>query len=76
MASQTSESNVLLIAMASDDAVKAGIHAGKIVREAASVLGGGGGGKPSMAQAGGKNPEKMEDAFTSVRKIVKQQLGE
>lgn len=76
LASQTSESNVLLIAMASDDAVKAGIHAGKIVREAASVLGGGGGGKPSMAQAGGKNPEKMEDAFTSVRKIVKQQLGE
>ena len=75
LASQISEENVLIVAMANDEAMKAGAHAGKIVKEVAVILGGGGGGKPAIAQAGGKKPEKIDEAFHALRGIVEKQMG-
>ena len=46
------------MAMATDGAMKAGAHAGNLIKGIAAIVGGGGGGRPNMAQAGGKNPEK------------------
>ncbi|MDO5734683.1 MAG: alanine--tRNA ligase [Eubacteriales bacterium] len=62
-----SKDKVLLLAKASDDAIKAGYKAGNLVREAAQICGGSGGGKPSMAQAGGKDPSKVDEAIASIR---------
>ncbi len=62
---------VLLLVMATDDAVKAGAHAGKLVGEVAKITGGGGGGRPNMAQAGGKDASKLEAAFEKAVEIVK-----
>ncbi len=75
LASQISEENVLIVSMADDEAMKAGAHAGKIVKEVAVILGGGGGGKPAIAQAGGKKPEKIDEAFHALRGIVEKQMG-
>lgn len=50
----------------SDDQVKAGRHAGKLVKELANIVGGGGGGRPNSAQAGGTQPEKLDDALAAV----------
>ena len=58
----------------SDDAVKAGAHAGKIIKEAAALVGGGGGGRPNMAQAGGKNPAGIKAALEKAVEIAKEQL--
>ena len=49
--------------MATKDAVAKGIHAGQIVKEVAKVCGGGGGGRPDMAQAGGKDASKLDEAL-------------
>ena len=65
----------MIVAMADDEAMKAGAHAGKIVKEVAVILGGGGGGKPAIAQAGGKKPEKIDEAFHALRGIVEKQMG-
>ncbi len=65
---------VNFIVTATDDAVKAGAHAGKIIKEAASFIGGGGGGRPNMAQAGGKNPAGIEEALAKAVEITKEQL--
>ncbi len=61
---------VLLLAMASDDAVKAGAHAGKLIGDLAKICGGGGGGRPNMAQAGGKDASKIVDAIAKAEEIV------
>mgnify|MGYP000043125892 CR=1 FL=1 len=45
-----------MIAMATDDVIAKGAHAGNLIKAVASIVGGGGGGRPNMAQAGGKNP--------------------
>lgn len=66
---------VNLIVTATEDAVKAGAHAGKIIKEAASLVGGGGGGRPNMAQAGGKNPAGIPDALTKAVELAKGQLA-
>jgi len=66
---------VNIVAAATANAVKAGIHAGNIVKEAAKVVGGGGGGRPDMAQAGGKDVTKIEDALKRAVEIVKDQLN-
>ena len=66
---------VNLIVTATDDAVKAGAHAGKIIKEAAGLVGGGGGGRPNMAQAGGKNAAGIPDALTKAVEIAKTQLA-
>ena len=66
---------VNLVVKASKEAVEKGIHAGKIIKEAAKVVGGGGGGRPDMAQAGGKDAEALPKAFEKAGEIVKSQLG-
>ncbi len=65
---------VSIIAMATPGAVSKGAHAGKIISEVAKAMGGGGGGKPESAQAGGKNPEKAEEALNLVAGIVETQV--
>jgi len=59
----TLEDKVQLVAMASKEAIKNGVHCGKIIKEIATITGGGGGGRPDMAQAGGNNPEKLHEAM-------------
>ncbi len=66
---------VSLIVSATDDAVKAGAHAGKIIKDAARLVGGGGGGRPNMAQAGGKNAAGIPDALTKAVDLAKEQLA-
>ena len=61
---------VQFVVMATKEAVAKGAHAGKIVKEVAMITGGGGGGRPDMAQAGGKLPEKLEEAIGNVKNIV------
>ena len=63
-----------LVSMVSDDLLTKGLHAGNLIREVAKLTGGGGGGKPNMAQAGGKDPEKLALALDAVPGLVKGQL--
>ena len=65
---------VNLLSMVTDAAQKAGAHAGNIVKAAAAIVGGGGGGRPNMAQAGGKNPEKVDEAIEAVKGILEGQI--
>jgi alanyl-tRNA synthetase len=65
----------LLIAAVTDDLVKLGLHAGELVKFAAAPLGGGGGGRPNLAQAGGKDARQLPQALSSVRQWVEQKLG-
>ncbi len=60
------EGKVNLIAAVTKDLVEKGFHAGKLVKEVAARCGGGGGGRPDMAQAGGKDPEKLDLLFNSL----------
>lgn len=60
------EGKVNLIAMATDGAMKQGAHAGNLIKAIAGLVGGGGGGRPNMAQAGGKNPQGIPQAIESV----------
>ena len=66
---------VNLIVMAGDAAQKKGAHAGNIIKEIATLVGGGGGGRPNMAQAGGKNPEGVEKALEAAKEVLKKQLN-
>lgn len=61
---------VALIAMADEVAVKKGAHAGNIIKVIAKMTGGGGGGRPNMAQAGGKDGSKIDEALEMVSKII------
>ena len=61
---------VLFVSAVTKDLAKGGIHAGNMVKEAAVIAGGGGGGRPDFAQAGGKNPEKIDEAINAVRKQI------
>ncbi|OAT84338.1 alanine--tRNA ligase [Bacillus sp. MKU004] len=65
------DGKVNVIAGVTKDLVDKGYHAGKLVKEVASRCGGGGGGRPDMAQAGGKNPEKLEEALQFAEEWVK-----
>ena len=65
-----SEGRVSLICYVTPDLVKAGKHAGKIVGELAKLCGGGGGGRPDLAQAGGKQPEKLAAALAEAARII------
>jgi len=64
-----------LLAGVTDDLVAKGLKAGDIVKEIAPIIDGGGGGRPQMAQAGGKNPKKISDALNKAGEIIKQKLG-
>jgi len=66
---------LLFVVMATDDAVKAGAHAGNIVRTAAQVTGGNGGGRPNMAQAGGKDVTKVQEALEAAKALAESQLN-
>lgn len=72
-ASQVGE-KVNLIAMATDGAMKKGAHAGNLIKEIASIVGGGGGGRPNMAQAGGKLPEKIPEALACAKTVMEKQI--
>ena len=61
---------VNLMCMAGDEAQARGAHAGNIVKAVASIVGGGGGGRPNMAQAGGKKPEMIPDAVAKAKDIL------
>ena len=69
------DGKVSLVAKASKDAVKMGIHAGKIIKEVAPLVGGGGGGRPDMAQAGGKNPDGIHEIGKKVYEVMEGQIG-
>jgi len=64
---------VNLVAGVTKDLMDRGIHAGKIIKEVATRCGGGGGGRPDMAQAGGKDPSKLQEALDAVADFVKAQ---
>ena len=68
------DDKVSFISMATKDLIDKGIHAGNIIREVAKIAGGCGGGRPDMAQAGGKHVEKIDEALNIVSSIVKAQL--
>ena len=65
---------VNVIAMAGDDAISKGAHAGNIIKEVAKCVGGGGGGRPNMAQAGGKNPAGADDALAKAKEVFESQV--
>jgi len=69
------EGKVTLLAGVTDDLIAKGLKAGDIVKEIAPIVDGGGGGRPQMAQAGGKNPEKIGEALTRATELIKQKLG-
>lgn len=66
---------VNMIAMATDDAVAKGAHAGNLIKAVAGLVGGGGGGRPNMAQAGGKNPAGIEALLKQAPQALKEQLS-
>ncbi len=70
-----SDDKVNFIAMATKDLTVKGIHAGKIIKEVSKIAGGGGGGRPDMAQAGGKDPSKINEALAKVEDLVRAQIG-
>ena len=68
------EGKVSMVSMATDAAMKKGAHAGNLIKGIAAKVGGGGGGRPNMAQAGGKNPAGIEDAISQAEDVLKDQL--
>ncbi|MEW5921979.1 MAG: alanine--tRNA ligase [Bacillota bacterium] len=67
------DGKVLFAAAVTDDLVKKGLHAGKLMAEVARITGGGGGGRPDMAQAGGKDTQKLNQALAIVPELVRAQ---
>ena len=68
------DGKVNLIAMATEDAMKKGAHAGNLIKGIAGKVGGGGGGRPNMAQAGGKNPAGIDSALEEAKSVLENQL--
>jgi alanyl-tRNA synthetase len=66
---------VALVVLVSKDAVARGVSASAVVREAAPVVGGGGGGRDEMAQAGGKDPAKLDEALVTARRVIEAGAG-
>ncbi|MBN2853135.1 MAG: alanine--tRNA ligase, partial [Clostridia bacterium] len=66
---------VNIVAGATKLAVKKGIHVGNVIREVAAVTGGGGGGRPDMAQAGGKDSSKIDEALVLGKKLIIEKLS-
>ncbi|MGYP000655123185 len=64
------------MATATDGAMKKGAHAGNLVKAIAGCVGGGGGGRPNMAQAGGKNPSGIQDALKKAEEVLAEQIKE
>ena len=74
LASATAPDKVSLLAMVTDEVVKKGAHAGNIIKELATLVRGGGGGRPNMAQAGGKNPQGIDSAIAKAKEVLTTQL--
>ncbi|WP_303000716.1 alanine--tRNA ligase [uncultured Eubacterium sp.] len=70
----TTNDKANVIVMADDDAISKGAHAGNMIKEIAKCVGGGGGGRPNMAQAGGKNPAGADMAIEQAKEILESQL--
>jgi alanyl-tRNA synthetase len=69
------DGRVFLVANVAPAAVERGINAGDLVRTAAPIVGGGGGGRPTLAQAGGKDPDKLDEALAAARAEIEKALG-
>nr|WP_101875432.1 alanine--tRNA ligase [Lachnoclostridium edouardi] len=68
------DGKVSLMATATDGAQKQGAHAGNLIKAVAGLVGGGGGGRPNMAQAGGKNPAGVEEALKKAVQVISEQV--
>ena len=68
------DGKVNLVAMATEEAMKKGAHAGNLIKAIAGKVGGGGGGRPNMAQAGGKNPAGIPDAVAEAKVALENQI--
>ena len=68
------DGKVSLLAMVTPAAMAQGAHAGNLIKAIAGLVGGGGGGRPNMAQAGGKNPEGVEAALAKVSEVLEGQI--
>jgi alanyl-tRNA synthetase len=68
------EDKVTLLSGVTDDLIKKGLKAGDIVKQIAPIVDGGGGGRPQMAQAGGKNPKKINDALAKAKELIEKNL--
>ena len=68
------DGKVNLVAMATEEAMKKGAHAGNLIKAIAGKVGGGGGGRPNMAQAGGKNPAGIPDAVAEAKTALETQI--
>ena len=65
----------VIIATVTDDLIKRGLHAGNLVRDVAQIVGGSGGGRPNMAQAGGRDADKLPQALAAVPGLVEAALA-
>jgi alanyl-tRNA synthetase len=74
LASSSGPEQVSLVVGVPDELVKKGLNAGELVKAAAQICGGSGGGRPQLAQAGGKNPENIGEALNKVRQLVREKL--
>ena len=63
------------MATATAGAIEKGAHAGNLIKAIAGLVGGGGGGRPNMAQAGGKNPAGIDDAIAKVKEVLEGMIG-
>lgn len=68
------DGKVNLVVMATDEAQKKGAHAGNLIKGIAALVGGGGGGRPNMAQAGGKNPAGIQEALVKAEEVLADQM--
>lgn len=74
LASATAPDKVNLLAMATDGAMSKGAHAGNLIKELAALVGGGGGGRPNMAQAGGKNAAGIDSVISAAQTVLGNQI--
>lgn len=70
----TQEGKAVLLCLVAENFIKKGIHAGKLIKELASVVGGSGGGRPDSAQAGGQNPEKIKELQAKLQELLAEKL--
>ncbi|OPJ57288.1 alanine--tRNA ligase [Alkalithermobacter paradoxus] len=71
----SSDNKVNFVVTVTKDVIQRGAHAGNIIKEVAKIAGGGGGGKPNMAQAGGKDPSKLQEALNYSKIVLKNQIN-
>jgi alanyl-tRNA synthetase len=74
-ATAVGDSKVLLVAGVSNDLIERGVSAGNWVKEVAPIVGGGGGGRPDMAQAGGKDPKQLPQALEAAQAFIDKLLS-